>query len=118
MESRTGSEDLGDVLHEAGVCLAEGGELVVADVAVAVGVDLGHHAVDLVLRGRSQLPQRLAELCRGDLPVAVGVEAVEDTIELRRKLGSAHLISRPFFLLQENASGDEEEEREEIDFEE
>ena len=78
------SEDLCDVLHEPRVGVAEGDELVEVDAAVAVGVDLGHHALHLVGGGGPQRPQRLRQLRQRDLAVAVGVEPLEDPLHVRR----------------------------------
>lgn len=78
------SEDLGDVLHEARVGVAEGDELVEVDEAVAVGVDLGHHALDLVGGCRPQRPQRVRQLRQRYLAVPVGVEPLEDPLHVSR----------------------------------
>lgn len=90
-----GSEDLGDVLHEPRVGVAEGDELVEVDAAVAVGVDLGHHALDLVGGGGPQRPQRIRQLRQRDLAVAVAVEPLEDALHVSLRSHYILYIDRP-----------------------
>lgn len=61
------------------------GKFLEVDESVAIGVELGHHAAEIVGgRGGAEGGEDVAELGEGDLAVAVGVEALEDLNDIVR----------------------------------
>lgn len=74
-------------------------ELLEINVAVAVGVDLRHNALDLVVGGvGAEGPENVLELGAGDLSIAVLVELVEYLLHLLHGSQRAWRLLRNRFL--------------------
>lgn len=82
---------LGKILHQGAIILGEIGEFFERNEAIAIFVDGVHHPLR-VLGAHSESVQRVAELRRRDLPVAVRVESLEDPLAF----GRVHSIVRHY----------------------
>lgn len=60
----------------------ERGVFLEINASITVGIDLGHHPLDLVGGGRSKDAEDISQLCQRYLPIAVGVDPLEDLFDL------------------------------------
>lgn len=76
------SQYFGDILHEAPVGLMKCSKFLKINAPITISVNLRHHPLDLIRRDRSKEAQDIAQLRQRDLPITVGVDALEDPFNL------------------------------------